>query len=62
MGISIAKELARNGSEVNLILGPSSYKINFPKANLLYWVDKKGTHSSRSWSHQAKDILQWMYK
>ena len=37
-------------------------KINFPKENLLYWIDKKGTHSSRSWSHQAKDILQWMYK
>ena len=37
-------------------------KINFSKENLLYWVDEKGSHSSRSWSHQAKDILLWMYK
>ena len=35
MGLSIAKELARNGSEVNLILGPSSYKINYPNVNLI---------------------------
>ena len=37
-------------------------KINFPREDLLYWVDEKGSHSSRSWSHQAKDILLWMYK
>ena len=37
-------------------------KINFPKEDLLYWVDEEGSHSSRSWSHQAKDILLWMYK
>ena len=37
-------------------------KINFSKENLLYWVDQQGSHSSRSWSHQAKDILLWMYK
>ena len=37
-------------------------EINFPKKNLLYWVDEKGSHSPRSWSHQAKDILLWMYK
>ena len=37
-------------------------KINFPKEDLLYWVDEKGSHSPRSWSHQAKDILLWMYK
>ncbi len=37
-------------------------KINFPKENLLYWVDKNGNHGSRSWSHQAKDIIQWMYQ
>ena len=37
-------------------------KINFPEENLLYWVDQQGSHSSQSWSHQAKDILQWMYK
>ena len=35
MGLSIAKELARNGSEVNLILGPSSCKINYPNVNLI---------------------------
>jgi predicted alpha/beta superfamily hydrolase len=37
-------------------------EINFSKKNLLYWVDEKGSHSPRSWSHQAKDILLWMYK
>ena len=37
-------------------------KINFSKENLLYWVDQQGSHSSRSWSHQAEDILLWMYK
>ena len=37
-------------------------KINFSKENLLYWVDQQGSHSSRSWSYQAKDILLWMYK
>ena len=37
-------------------------KINFLKEDLLYWVDEKGSHSPRSWSHQAKDILLWMYK
>ncbi len=37
-------------------------KINFPKENLLYWVDKNGNHSSRSWSYQAKDIILWMYQ
>jgi predicted alpha/beta superfamily hydrolase len=37
-------------------------KINFPKGNLLYWVDKNGNHGSRSWSLQAKDILHWMYQ
>ena len=37
-------------------------KINFPKENLLYWVDQDGNHSPKSWSHQAKVILQWMYK
>ena len=37
-------------------------KINFSKEDLLYWVDEKGSHSSRSWSHQAEDILLWMYK
>ena len=37
-------------------------KINFPKENLLYWVDQDGNHSPKSWSHQAKAILQWMYK
>ena len=35
MGLSIAKVLARNGSEVNLILGPSSCKINYPNVNLI---------------------------
>ena len=35
MGINIAKELSRNGSEVNLILGPSCYKINYPNINLI---------------------------
>tara|TARA_A100001011_G_scaffold350184_1_gene389291 strand:- start:3600 stop:4466 length:867 start_codon:yes stop_codon:yes gene_type:complete len=37
-------------------------EINFSKKDLLYWIDEKGSHSSRSWSHQAKDILLWMYK
>lgn len=37
-------------------------EISFPKENLLYWVDENGAHASRSWSHQAKDILQWMYQ
>ena len=37
-------------------------KINFLKEDLLYLVDEKGSHSPRSWSHQAKDILLWMYK
>jgi len=37
-------------------------EINFSKKDLLYWIDEKGSHSSRSWSHQVKDILLWMYK
>lgn len=50
-------------------LQPGVYKfieyvneIDFPKENILYWVDQQGSHSPRSWSHQAKDILQWMYQ
>ncbi len=35
MGLSIAKELARNGSKVYLILGPSSQIINYPNVNLI---------------------------
>ena len=27
-----------------------------------FWVDKNGNHGSRSWSHQAKDIILWMYQ
>ena len=37
-------------------------KINFPKENLLYWIDQQGYHYPKSWSQQAKVILQWMYK
>ena len=55
------------GLDVELQFGVNEFigylnKINFPKENLLYWVDQKGYHSPKSWSHQAKDILQWMYK
>jgi predicted alpha/beta superfamily hydrolase len=56
-----------SGLDAELQLGVDKFieylnEINFSKKNLLYWVDHQGSHSSRSWSHQARDILLWMYK
>jgi predicted alpha/beta superfamily hydrolase len=56
-----------SGLDAELQLGVDKFidylnEINFSKKNLLYWVDQQGSHSSRSWSHQARDILLWMYK
>ena len=50
----------------NLQLGVDKFteyleKINFSTKNYLYWVEKNGTHSAKSWSKQSKIILEWMY-
>ena len=36
-------------------------EINFSSKNYLYWIEKNGTHSAKSWSKQSKIILEWMY-
>ena len=50
----------------NLQLGVDKFtgyleEINFSSKNYLYWVEKNGTHSAKSWSKQSKIILEWMY-
>ena len=50
----------------NLQLGVDKFteyleEINFSTKNYLYWVEKDGTHSAKSWSKQSKIILEWMY-
>ena len=50
----------------NLQLGVDKFtgyleEINFSSKNYLYWIEKNGTHSAKSWSKQSKIILEWMY-
>ena len=50
----------------NLQLGVDKFtgyleEINFSSKNYLYWIEKNGTHSAKSWSKQSKTILEWMY-
>ena len=35
--------------------------IDFSKKNYMYWIEKDGTHSSKSWSKQAKKTIEWLY-
>lgn len=50
----------------NLQLGVDKFtsyleRIDFSSENYLYWIEKNGTHGSKSWSKQAKKILEWLY-
>ena len=50
----------------NLQLGVDKFtsyleRINFSSDSYLYWIEKNGTHGAKSWSKQAKKILEWLY-